>query len=258
MSEPEQTPDPEIQALLDFEPVPRKRVVDGAWTPELQREFISRLALTGSPGRACDEMGKNETGITKLYRSPAGKSFRAAWDGAVALAQRRKAEQTLAYAPVAPGSRPPSLDNRRKFRVPMQDGPLPGQFLNIHGEWEDEATARQRAAEAKDSISRKLLRARRLYLQEISTCPGKRAAYEILTEFPVDWDKVERLEPQADEPFRFPRMRQPDMLLTAENGWMGDLCHGPDKKAEIREELNRYLIEHGKEPIDWDGPDPDP
>ena len=36
--------DPEIAALLDFEPVPRKRQVEGGWTPDLQREFIARLA----------------------------------------------------------------------------------------------------------------------------------------------------------------------------------------------------------------------
>jgi hypothetical protein len=50
--------DPEIAALLGFEPVPRKREVDGAWTPELQREFIARLAVTGSPGRASERWGR--------------------------------------------------------------------------------------------------------------------------------------------------------------------------------------------------------
>src|SRR5512144_2403631 len=73
--------DPEIEALLKFEPAPRKREVEGAWTPELQREFIARLAVTGSPGRASEEMGKTDTGVRKLYRSPEAASFRAAWDG---------------------------------------------------------------------------------------------------------------------------------------------------------------------------------
>jgi hypothetical protein len=106
--------DPEIPALLEFEPVPRKRVVEGAWTPELQREFISRLAVTGSIGRAADEMGKTETGVRKLYRSPGGASFRASWDKAIALAKRRLAEREPLAETVSPGSRPPSLDNRRK------------------------------------------------------------------------------------------------------------------------------------------------
>ena len=28
-------------------------------------------------------------------------------------------------------------------------------------------------------------------------------------------------------------MRQPDMLLTAEDGWLGEFTHGPDKKVEL-------------------------
>ena len=40
--------DPEIEALLDFEPVPRAYKQKGAWTPDKQRAFIARLAVTGS------------------------------------------------------------------------------------------------------------------------------------------------------------------------------------------------------------------
>src|SRR6478609_6339983 len=39
--------DPEILALLDFEAVPRQRVVAAGWTAALQREFIARLAVCG-------------------------------------------------------------------------------------------------------------------------------------------------------------------------------------------------------------------
>ena len=110
----------------------------------------------------------------------------------------------------------------------------------------------RRAEDARDSISAKLQRARRLYLREISACAGKRAAFEILTELPVDWDKPpQRLEPQPDEPWRKPSMRAPDMLLTAESGWMGDFAHGPNRMAEARQALNDYRAEHGLDPIDW-------
>src|SRR5436189_2960182 len=71
-----ETPDLEVEALLDFEPVPRKREVENGWTPELQRQFIARLARHGSATKACDEMAKNQTGIMKLYRSPLGESNR--------------------------------------------------------------------------------------------------------------------------------------------------------------------------------------
>jgi hypothetical protein len=211
--------DAEIAALLEFAPVPRKVKRPDGWTAERQREFIHRLALNGSPTRAAQEMGKNISGIEAIYKEKGAESFRAAWDGALALGQRRKAakEQGEAYAGRAPG-----LNVRGQAARPER---LPGQILNEFGEWEDEASIQRRAEKARDEISNKLLRARRLYLAEISSSPGKRAAFEILTELPIDWDRARRLEPQPDEPWRCPRMQSGDMLLTAENGWLGDVVH---------------------------------
>jgi hypothetical protein len=253
--------DPEIMALLDFEPVPRQRIVAGTWTPELQREFVARLAVLGSPGRVCEEMGKDLTGVRKLYRSPLAASFREAWDGAIALAKRRRAEAARQEY-VSPGTRPPSIDHRRKTppsNLPSgaAEGGVPGQRLNEFDEYEDEQSLQRRAEEARDSISGKLRGARRLYLREISGSAGKRAAFEILTELPVDWERASRLEPQADEPWRRPTMRQGDMLLTADNGWLGDMAHGPDKKAELRREIDEYRKEIGLEPVDWSGDNDD-
>jgi hypothetical protein len=247
--------DEEIQALLQFEPAPRKRVVDGAWTPELQREFIARLAVTGSIGRSAEEMGKTDSGVRKLYRSPGGAGFRAAWHSAVELAKRRKGAATVTDEAAVPGSRPPSLDGRRKHRhfgpLPQAGEGEPGQMLNEYGEWEDEGSLRQRADEARDSVSRKLLAARRLYLQEISGSAGKRAAFEILTELPVDWERAKRLEPQPDEPWRRVSMRQPDMLLTAENGWIGDVAGGRDKKAELMRAIDEHRAAEGLPAVKW-------
>jgi hypothetical protein len=275
--------DPEIAALLDFEPVPRKVVVPGGWTPDAQREFIARLAVHGSAGKACNEMDRHRTGVTKLYYSPNGASFRAAWDAAVELATRRRAERMPLANFVSPGVKPPTLDNRRKSPPlrghstdphgsaeplsPLRPDPLPlagegggpagpggeGQVLNEYGEWEDEGSLQRRADEARDSVSRKLLKARRLYLQEISGSPGKRAAFEILTQLPIDWEKAAALEPQPDEPWRNPSMRKPDMLLTAENGWLGDVAHGPDKKAELMRAIDEYRAEEGLDPVEWGG-----
>lgn len=237
--------DPEIDALLAFEPVPRKREVEGAWTPELQREFIQRLALHGSPGRAAEEMGKTETGVRKLYRSPEGASFRASWDGAIALAKRRR-EERAAKEYVAPGSKAPSIDHRFKLV------PAGGAGAGAAGRLEEDAEMYRQMAEMKDRITSKLWMARRLFLFMIAPYPGKRAAYEILTEFPIDWDKAREMEEQPDEPFRVPNMRRPDMILTAEDGWLGDLVHGPDQLAELRQMMNEFLIEEGREPVDWD------
>lgn len=71
--------------LLDFIPVVRKIRRPDGWTPELQREYIRRLAESGSPQQACIEMGKNVTGIEALYKVPSADSFRAAWDQAVRI-----------------------------------------------------------------------------------------------------------------------------------------------------------------------------
>ena len=241
--------DPEIAALLDFDPVPRRIAVDGGWSPEKQREFIARLALHGSKNKACIEMAMHATGMTKLQNSPGSKSFRAAWEGAVDLARRRRSEKAAAES-VAFGSKLPTVDHRRKQR---NDGPLPGQVMNERGEWEDESSWRRRGEEAGESIAGKLTRIRRIYLADICNCPGKRAAFEILTELPVDWGRAAKFEPQEFEPYRRPNHRQPDMVLTNESGWtFGEIGYGPDRKAEVRKIMDDHRAEQGLEPIDWD------
>jgi hypothetical protein len=110
---------PQTAALLGFEPVVRKIQVEGGWTAELQREFIARLAVHGSASKACDEMGKNRTGVARLYRSPSAASFRAAWQAAVELAIRRRAEQAPPQEYVSSDAKPPTIDHRRKFGGPQ-------------------------------------------------------------------------------------------------------------------------------------------
>lgn len=241
--------DPEILELLTFTPVPRQFKRKDGWTPALQRRFIALLAKSGSPTAACEALGKNRHGVEKLYKAAGAASFRAAWDAAVEIAERRAAERIEAEHKAAAGLTPPFVDHRRKAQ-PFE-GPLPGQVMNERGEWEDEESLRQRVDTARDSISDKLLRCRRMYLAEISSSAGKRAAFEILTRYPIDWDRAARMEPQDDEPWKKPRMRNPDMLLTAENGWMGGMAHGEDKMAELRAELDKYREEMGLEPVDW-------
>jgi len=124
--------------------------------------------------------------------------------------------------------------------------------MNEDGEWEDEDSYRERAEEAQDSIAGKLLRIRRLYLAEISDCPGKRAAFEILTELPVDWDIAARGEPQPFEPWVKTNQRQPDMILTAESGWsFGEAGYGPDRKAALRRDIDEHRAEEGLPPVVW-------
>jgi hypothetical protein len=153
--------------------------------------------------------------------------------------------------------KPPFADPKGRF-LASTGGPLPGQVRNEYGEWEDEASFVRRGEEAKDSICEKLLCCRRLFLAEISGSAGKRAAFEILTELPIDWDKAARLEPQPDEPWHRANQRQPDMILTAETGWsFGEFGYGPDRKAELMQALNEFLVEQGEEPVDWSADDGD-
>ena len=247
--------DPEIAALLEFEPVPRKVKRKDGWFPHLQREFVHRLALCGSPGEVARQMRKNVSGIEAIYREEGADSFRAAWDGALELAWKREAQQRGGgFEGRAPGInvRGSASPGRARGEGWDDDEPLPGQVRNEYGEWEDAGSLAERQEEARDRIGEKLRRARRLYLSEIVESPGKRAAFEILTELPIDWDKARNLEPQADEPWRRPNMRTGDMLLTAENGWLGGVTHGPDKVAELQRAMNEHLIAEGREPVDWE------
>ncbi|MGE5563028.1 MAG: hypothetical protein ACM3ZV_06920 [Bacillota bacterium] len=250
--------DPEIAPLLEFEPVPRKRLGPDAWTAERQREFIARLATHGSPGLACAEMGKHLTGMDKVKRSPDAASFRAAWKEAIALARRRKAEREQKEY-LAPGETLPTIDRRFKRRcaedVPAPAPPPGGQeseILNEYGEWEDGQSYARRVEEAKDSVSEKFTRCRRLYLMSIADQPVKRAAFEILTGWPVDWERARALAPQPLEPWRKPSPRHPDMLLAAEHGCLAGFVHGPDERAALLRKINAWRAKRGEAPLRMD------
>ena len=49
--------DPDIAALLTFQPVHRQMQKANGWTPAMQRMFIAWLAHYGSPGNAAAELG---------------------------------------------------------------------------------------------------------------------------------------------------------------------------------------------------------
>ena len=253
--------DPEIAALLDFEPVPRAYTRKDSWTPALQRELIARLAVHGSVGKASEEMSRDRGGARRLYKAADATSFRAAWDSAVSLAVEREAERhAMQFLP--PDTIPPSIRQMRKASAPAEPdecpGLLPGQVWNEYGEPEDEAYFRERGENAMPSICTKLLAIRRLFLRDISGCAGKRAAFEILTELPIDWELAKTLGPQADEPWHNANQRKPDMILAAETGWtFGHEGYGPDRTAQARRHIDEYLAEQGMEPVVWDAPSED-
>ncbi len=241
--------DPEIAALLEFEPVVRKVVRREGWNADLQRKSVASIAATGVRTTAADAVGRDVAGASKLCRAEGGAGFRDACDAALALYQQRRQAQAEANR----GGR----WAKRFYRSVDAPSPHPlsgeggeGEVVNEFGEWEDGGSYARRAEEARDSVSDRLLRCRRLFLMSISGEPVKRAAFETLTELPVDWELAARLKPQADEPWRRVSMREPDMLLAAENGWMGAYVHGPDKTAELVRQLNEWRAAQGLGPID--------
>ena len=160
--------DPDIAALLDFEPVPRSHAKANGWTADMQRMFIAWLAHYGSPTKACDELGKARSGIDKVYKSADAEEFRASWGAAIALFEQRRIAQLSARHAGAGALRAPVLSRAKPERADLDvngDAPLPGQLLNEHGAWEDEDSYHRRVDDARDSIANKLLRIRRLYLQ---------------------------------------------------------------------------------------------
>jgi hypothetical protein len=230
--------DPEIAALIDFKPVAMRARPNG-WNTQAQRAYIAILAMTGSRTRACTAIGRKTASLDACLKHKDAAAFAEAQERAFALFRRREAAR-FGHSVAALQRAEPAVQ-------------APGQLLNEQGDYEDEDSLRRRGEEAGDRIRGKLLRSRRMYLAEISRSSAKRAAFEILTQLPIDWDKAERLEPQADEPFNRCNQRKPDMILAAESGWtFGEIGYGPDKKAEIRQAIDEWRAAEGLEPVDWD------
>jgi hypothetical protein len=96
-------------ALLDFEPVPRKKNRVDGWDAETQRAFIAVLSLTGSIRQAARAVGKAQFGAEQLFRAEGNESFLAAAEQAQAMAAddrgRRLAEGVRAVAAERTGRR---------------------------------------------------------------------------------------------------------------------------------------------------------
>ena len=237
--------------LLEFEPVPRKTQRADGWSPEKQRAFIAAVSATGSKRQAAKAVGMAAYGVDQMLKSKGNDSFKAAYERAMAIA-KQNGSMRIASGLADVAARKAHISTASSL---IGHPPEPGQVRNEAGEWEDQDAFNRRAAAAGDSIRAKLLNCRRLYLMEIASSPGKRAAFEILTHLPIDWDKAADLQPQADEPYNIGNQYQPDMVLTAESGWsFGEAGYGPAKMAELRQAVNDHRVELGLEPVgehDW-------
>jgi hypothetical protein len=245
--------DPEIAALLDFEPAPVKPRVNG-WDPDSQRAFVAMLAVTGSKGRAAEAINRNDGGLDRIFARANGAAFKAAADAAIELFRRKHSAwlgEVVALSSPAFAGEGDRAEQGGGGAVVAGVGP-PGQRLNERGEWEDHDSYDRRTEAAHENMRIKLLGARRLYLQQISSSPGKRAAFEILAEYEVDWDKAADLA-QDDEPWRRGNnQREPDMVLIADSGWsFGEIGYGEDKLVQLYEAVNEHRAADGLGPIEW-------
>ncbi|MBA3576339.1 MAG: hypothetical protein H0W39_01815 [Sphingomonas sp.] len=237
-----------IPDILEFEPVPRRPHANG-WSPEHQRAFIAALAITGSPRQAARHVGRAQFGADQLRTAKGGRSFAAAWDSALDLARDRELHRlhdNLGELSRKAEERDAKAAAQGRLVIAEPSPTRSGRGGNNYDE-EDEDSLMREVEQARENIRRKLLGAKRLLLLEIHGEPHKRAAWEVLCG-PVDWDAADTIGKQPDEDTNRANMRQPDMLVTAENGWLADLTgDGEDKKAELRRELTRYERENGLE-----------
>jgi len=114
-------PDPEIAALLDFEPVVQKMPRADGWTAERQRTFIAVLAETGCQETAAQAAGMTARGAYSLRKYVDGEGFAAAWAGAVALHKRRRAERGGALARPGGARRPAGTRSRPRTQEEIED-----------------------------------------------------------------------------------------------------------------------------------------
>lgn len=128
-------PDPAIEALLHFEPVPRRTRRRDGWPAEVQRDFIVGLAQCGSPDKAAQALGRTMSGAWKVSTAAGGEGFRQAWDKAVDLYLERNPRVPLTgrwrvsdgkAAPPSPGEAEPEhpalagLDAEERERVKLE------------------------------------------------------------------------------------------------------------------------------------------
>lgn len=221
-----------IPDIMAFTPVPRRAHVNN-WTETHQRSFIAALAITGSPKQAARAVGRHQFGAEQLRKARGGKSFAAAWDAAIDIAQEREAYRVTANLVDLAAEREAELVRMGKAHhyPPDPDDHFPPDGMDDQDYEEQQRMIRER-----------LLACRRLYLAGIAHDPARRAAWDLLC-FPVDWEKAARGEAQDNEPFDPDRprdnvanFREPDMLIPADNGFLHPIVGGPDAYAEFRRE----------------------
>ena len=112
---PAADPDPEIAALLDFEPVARRTRRHDGWNEARQRGFIAALARLGEVDRAAESVGRTASGVWKVRTSAGAGGFADSWDAALDLFHARNPRLSRrggrARAPWAPPPEDPDEED---------------------------------------------------------------------------------------------------------------------------------------------------
>ena len=103
--------DPEIAALLEFEPVVRRNRRHDGWDGMRQRGFIAALARCGNVDRAAHAVDRTQSGAWTVRNSAGADGFIVSWEAALALYHRRNPRR----APPPPMARhaPPAAGHAR-------------------------------------------------------------------------------------------------------------------------------------------------
>ena len=215
----------DIPYLLAFEPVPRP-AHDRLWDAATQRAFVAALAVTGSIERAARSIKRHAFAVEKLRKARGAREFNEACEAALDVARQRELAKM--------GGRLSELGSGD------DDGSM-------------EAAQQAEYEAARERIQMRLTNCRRLYLWEICEDEAKRAAWEVLCG-PTDWEKAERPirgYDASDAAGAFetgtPNMRNPDMILPVENGWLGEMTGGEDKTAQLRAQVEAEAAEQKAE-----------
>jgi len=108
--------DPEVAALLNFVPVPRKQERRGGWNGDNQRAFVAGVALGGDANQAAHAVGLTARGAYELCKRAGADGFKQAWDSALALYHRRNPRRipplvdAASTAPPAPDAADPKRE----------------------------------------------------------------------------------------------------------------------------------------------------
>lgn len=222
-----ESPFEDLAGLLDFTPVPVRAHANN-WTPQHQRAFVAALAIVGTEREAARSIGRYAAGAIRLRKLPRGKSFAEACDNALDLYRERELAGLQASMVKLQADASAAADHRRDVYANVDYHREPERMAGDEEDPEDVADARAR-------IAAKLWGCRQAHLALICHDPAKRAAYELLTGQAIDWERVERGEPQDDEiearqgsTVRPPLMRNADMVVVASAvaavtlGWDGE------------------------------------